>query len=84
METECTSWFCCPSCTPRLKHNYRTEDSSEMGRESERPVTEGPSSEPEVSIPPPVQRQVYSQSPTKLKRRILEELAEARDTKRRK
>ena len=53
-----------------------------MGRESERLVTEGPSSEPEVSTPP--QRQAYSQSPTKLKRRILEELAEARDTKRRK
>jgi len=61
-----------------------TEDSSEMGRESERAVTEGPSSEPEVSTPPPVQRQAYSQSPTKQKRRILEELAEARDTKRRK
>lgn len=69
-------------CTPGLKHNYRTEDSSEMGRESERAVTEGSLSEPEESTPP--QRQAYSQSPTKLKRRILEELAEARDTKRRK
>jgi hypothetical protein len=67
-----------------LKHNYRTEDSSEMGRESDRPVTEGPSSEPEASTPPPVQRQAYSQSPTKQKRKILEELVEARDTKRRK
>jgi hypothetical protein len=55
-----------------------------MGRESERMVTEGPSSEPEVSTPPPVKREAYSQSPTKKKRRILEELVEARDTKRRK
>ena len=55
-----------------------------MGRESERPVTEDTSSEPEASTPPPVQRQAYSQSPMKRKRRILEELAEARDTKRRK
>lgn len=55
-----------------------------MGTESEKLATEGPLSEPEVSTPPPVQRQPYSQSPTKQKRRILEELAEARDTKRRK
>jgi hypothetical protein len=65
---------------PGLEHN-RTEDSSEMETE---PVTElDPPSEAEVSTPPPVQRQAYSQSPTKQKRRILEELAEARDTKRR-
>ncbi|KAF8812236.1 hypothetical protein BYT27DRAFT_7335534 [Phlegmacium glaucopus] len=55
-----------------------TEDSSEMGN------VEDPSFEHEASTPPPVQRQAYSNSPTKQKRRILEELAEARDTKRRK
>ena len=65
-----------------LKYNdYSSEDSSEVGRESERMDEE---SEPEALTLPPVRRQAYSQSPTKMKRRMLEELAEARDTKRRK
>jgi len=77
---------CCPGhCNLDLSIiTYSTEDSSEMGRDSDRPIVGDPSSEPEASTPPPVQRQAYSQSPTKQKRKILEELAEARDSKRRK